>query len=103
MKYMISLLLTILIEGIVALRWRIRGRDLLLVVLVNVLTNPLVVLWHSYVPGILLGTLLPEAWAMGTEALIYRMKDNAIERPVQFALWANGISFFVGIVLVCLR
>lgn len=99
MQYLISLVLTLLLEGLLALLWGIRGRDLWLVALVNILTNPLVVLWHNLVPGVLLGTALPEILAVSAEACIYLHKDNAIARPILFSICANAFSFGTGLVL----
>ncbi len=46
----LSLGLTLLLEGTFVLVWGVRGRDLLLVLLANVLTNPAVVLLHKLFP-----------------------------------------------------
>lgn len=101
-QYIISLLLTIVIEGIVALAWGIRGKDLLLVTLVNVLTNPLVVLVHNYAPGILLNTLVPEVAAVIVEGGIFIWKENDIKKPLVFAVVANVVSFTCGLVISAL-
>lgn len=102
MQFVISLLLTILLEGAAALVWGIRGRDLVLVTLVNILTNPLVVLVHNLAPGFLWGTLVPELLAVFTEALIYLRKENRIPHPVAFAVTANAFSYLTGVALSAL-
>lgn len=101
MHYLISLVLTLFIELAFALLWGIRRKDLLLVALVNVLTNPLVVLVHSLLLpyGFLFHTLLPELWAVGTEAAIYYRKKTHIPHPVLFGLLANILSYCIGILL----
>ncbi len=101
MHYLISLLLTLLVEGIFALVWGIRKKDLLLVLLANMLTNPLVVLAHNLLllHGFWLHTLLPELWAVGTEAAIYRFKKNHIPSPALFAISANVLSYSLGLLL----
>lgn len=101
MHYLISLVLTLFIELAFALLWGIRRKDLLLVALVNVLTNPLVVLVHSLLLpcGFLVHTLLPELWAVGTEAAIYCRKRTHIPRPVLFGILANIFSYSAGVLL----
>lgn len=99
MQYVISLGLTLLLEGALALAWGIRGRDLLLVALVNCLTNPLVVLVHNLAPGLMLGTVLPELWAVVTECWFYRTRETDIRRPVLFGISANVFSYFTGVLL----
>lgn len=99
MQYLISLVLTLIFEEGYAILWRVHGRDLWLVALVNVLTNPLVVLWHNLVPGVLLGTALPEVCAVITEAVLYIRKDNRIKNPVWFAIAANAFSYGMGLII----
>lgn len=94
----ISLALTIGLELAWALLFRVRGRrDLMLVCLVNVLTNPPVVLLRF-----LLGSwaLLPlEAGAVLAEGLCYRAYGERIPHPWLFALSANLFSYGMGVVL----
>lgn len=99
MQYVISLSLTLVIETLAALLWGIRGKDLALVALANVLTNPAVVLIHNLVPGYFPGVLVPEAAAIGVEAFIYMKKDCKIRDPVSFSAAANFISYFTGVLL----
>ncbi len=97
----ISLLLTLVIELLFALCFRIRGKDLIIVGLVNVLTNPAVVvlylllcryycLWDAAVVIIL------EIIAFLTEALIYKTVCRSIKRPFLFAFGANAFSYLCG-------
>ena len=91
----ISLLLTLLVEGIVALLWGLRGKKYLcLVILVNVLTNPVAVLvywlFQVYVTdNTILLQILIEIVVVLAEASIYRSfaSDDRfyISRPVLFA------------------
>ena len=97
----VSLGLTLLLELAFALVWRVERRDLAAVVLVNVLTNPVVVLCHHaaawYVPGLLaIATLLLEAGAVLVEGLIYSRRSR-IHRPWAFSLCANTVSFLAGL------
>lgn len=100
----VSLGLTLLFELGFALLCRLRGRDLALCALANVLTNPPVVLlallWRVYVP-------LPGWWPMPlleasavlTEAAIYRRDAAHIRRPLLFSLCANALSYGLGLAL----
>lgn len=99
----ISLALTLLFELAFALLTGKRA-DLLLVLLVNVLTNPAVVLLYTlsqqYTPlhAIAVKAVL-EVLAVLTEALYYRHYASAIKRPFLFSLAANAVSFGLGLVI----
>lgn len=105
----ISLSLTLLIEGVVALLWGIRGKkNLLVILLVNVLTNPLAVLvyWlyqvyagaHSLPVQVII-----ELAVVIVEAYIYRSfaRDDRfqIPRPIGLAIVANVLSWGIGRIL----
>lgn len=94
--FVLSLLWTLVLEGIVALAWGLRGRDLLLLTLVNVLTNPAVVLLHALFPakGV---TAALELGAVAVEGLCYARMGAAIRRPWLFSLAANTFSFCMGL------
>ena len=102
MNYVIALGLTLAFELGLALIWGIRKRDLILVVLVNVLTNPAVNLIHSLLLGqsLLFHTVLPELAAVAVEALLYCRLENSIRRPVLFAILANLFSYSMGLILM---
>lgn len=103
----ISLALTLVLEVGFALLWSLwckdlrTKRELTLVVLVNFLTNPVVVLlantalahWHWgalwLIPVLELGVILAE-W------LCYRACSYAIRRPFLFSLCANLFSVLMG-------
>ena len=93
--------LTVAAELIFALICGIRGRrDLLLVALVNVITNPWVVFLNRFAaqpsdhPTAVL--LLLEAGAIAAEALIYRRYALTIKRCWLFSAGANAFSVFIG-------
>lgn len=99
----VSLLLTLLFEGGFALLWGLRGkRELTLIALVNILTNPAVVLAHHTAVGrfgwpqvpvtavLELGAVLVEGWWLD------RCSEQ-IGRPFLFAWLANGFSYGLGL------
>ena len=102
----ISLLLTLLIEGLVAFLWGIRGKkEFLLVLLVNVLTNPMAVLvywlYQIYVGEQLLPVqIIIELAVVVVEAYVYRsfsVDDRfQIPRPIPLAIVANVCSWGIG-------
>lgn len=100
----VSLALTLLFELGFALACGIRRRDLLLVALANVLTNPVVVLTALLCRAY---TSLPEAayvapmeaLAVLTEALVYKKGAEHIRRPLLFSLCANAVSYGLGLAL----
>lgn len=102
---LISLGLTIILELVFALILKIReANDLILVIVVNVITNPAVVLL-SYLllkrtnfPQILV-VLVLEAAAVLVEAIYYRRYAEKIKRPFLFSLGANAFSYFIGLFL----
>ena len=98
----ISLILTLVFEaGFFLLVGKRDKKDLLLLVLVNVVTNPvvvlsdwLVVLYTSWDIRIVL--LFLETFAVLTEGFYYKKYGNNFKRPFLFALAANAFSFTVG-------
>lgn len=101
----ISLGMTILFEELFAVALRIRNkRDLLLVCLVNLLTNPIVVLGYylavyytSWNPTLVKIPL--ELLAISVEAYYYTTRGQKFLHPVWFALAANLFSFSVGMII----
>lgn len=102
---LISLGLTVLLELAFAVLFKIRGlNDLILVVVVNIITNPAVVLLNylllnrTNIPqaGVV---LVLEAAAVLVEALYYRRYAQKIGRPFLFSLGANAFSYFIGLLL----
>ena len=99
----VSLAMTLVLELCYALAWGVRGKhDLWLVVLVNVLTNPIVVFLSYFIRirrlPVNFGwvTIGLETFAVVTEALLYRKKSQTITRPWLFSLSANAVSYAVG-------
>lgn len=103
--FAVSLGLTLALETPVAYAWGLRDRhNLAVAVLVNVLTNPAVVLlnfWLSVRTGWpRLAVQLPlEALAVTVEAVCYRECGKDIRRPALLSLCANGFSYCTGLLL----
>ncbi len=75
-----------------------RSKALVLCALVNVVTNPPVVLLSRLLPG---GRLLIaglELSAVVVEGLLYRY-SGLYERPFRFSLAANALSFSLGLLI----
>ncbi len=93
----ISLLLTLLFEVSFALVCGIRtGKGILLTVLVNTLTNPVVVLLHWFFPQVWVTAAL-EIAAVLVEGGIYKLCSDSIRRPFLYALAINAFSYFCGL------
>lgn len=102
---LISLCMTLILELAFSLAFRIRNpHDICLVVLVNILTNPPVVLLNdmlrrkSEFPHVLI-VLILELTAILIEGLYYKRYANKIKRPFLFSLGANAFSFLTGLIL----
>ena len=98
----VSLALTLALEEAFALLWGLRGRrELAVVALVNVLTNPPVVLFHPAAVG-LWGWSAPavtaalECAAVVVEWRYYRACSRQLRRPLLFAAPANLCSYAAG-------
>ena len=98
------LLLTIIIELVVALILSVRDKkDILNIILVNVLTNPVVVmtqtiLYINYGHNIeMIGIIILEIFVVFIEGLIYKktLEYNEIN-PFLLSLLLNASSFFIG-------
>ncbi len=100
----VSLLLTVALELMFALLFKIRGRTLIIVILVNILTNPAVVVLylllcrHYTFPPLAVVPIL-EVSAFLAEALIYKTRCRSIQHPFIFALGANLFSYLCGVVI----
>lgn len=94
--FVLSLVLTLVFEGIIALVWKLRKWDLLLFVLVNVLTNPAAMLFHALFPGWGVTAVL-EVCVVLVEGALYRRLGCGVRRPWFFSLCANGFSFCMGL------
>ena len=93
----ISLLGTLLIELLIALLCKKRGRTLVVVMLANLLTNPpLVLIWQ--LGGRPFWVLLPlEGAAVFLEGFCYLHCCRQIRAPYCFSLCCNAISFGIGL------
>ena len=102
---LISLGLTLVFEtGFFLLTGKRNKKDLLLVVLVNTLTNPLVVLlyWIAYFNtnwNTVIIIIPLELFAVLTEGYIYKKYAQSINRPFLFSLAANAFSFTLGFLI----
>ncbi len=99
-----SLLLTVSLELLFALLFKIRGRTLIIVILVNILTNPAAVvlfllLCRHFSFSALAVVPVLEAVAFLTEALIYKTRCRSIQHPFMFALGANLFSYICGAII----
>ena len=99
--------ITIIIELVFALILKVRDKkDMLNIVLVNILTNPLLVsitVWFNFEHGILgrnISLAVLEILVVIIEGFIYKkvLKFNRIN-PFLFALILNVISFVIGEVI----
>lgn len=97
----LSLGLTLVFELLYGWLWGVKGRDILLIAGMNVLTNPLVVLWHysTQAHGLVISTILPELTAVAVEALLLCRFGRRIRKPVLLAMCINVFSYFVGILI----
>jgi hypothetical protein len=101
----VSLILTLLLEEGFALISGIRHRkDLLLVFLVNALTNPVVVLCYILATAYAGWSPIPvllflETAAFVSEALYYKAYAATIAHPFRFSALANAASFGIGLVI----
>ncbi|MGM9538684.1 MAG: hypothetical protein ACI3VN_10175 [Candidatus Onthomonas sp.] len=100
----VSLLLTLILEELFALAWGLRGRDLKLVFLLNLLTNPLAVstrfalcrLWGlPEIPVV----LAIESLVVLTEGGCCRALSEKLRHPWAFALAVNLFSYGTGVLL----
>ena len=96
---LLSLIMTLVLELPFAWLWGLRKGDILLVVWVNILTNPLVVLWNHVTTGFVLSILLPEAAAVTAEAVFFKRLGKKIPYPVLLAVCINTFSFHAAILI----
>ena len=96
----VSLVLTLLMEGVFALVWGVKGKkDWRLLVLVNVVTNPVVVALYHGVSRAWPFVLLLEVSAVLAEWLAYRKWGRTTRPAFLFSLCANCFSYFTGVLL----
>ena len=100
-RLLLSLGLTLALELLFAIGWGVKGKNLLLAAAMNVLTNPLVVIWNSLTAGtgILISTVAPELAAIAAEAFLLRRYGRDIPYPVLLGICINVFSYFSGITI----
>ena len=98
--FSLSLFLTLILELGFALCWGLRQKhDLIVVALVNILTNPVVVLLYHTVPHAKDVVLLLELGAILVESFCYRFCTVTLRKPFLFSLCANLFSYGTGCVI----
>ena len=97
----ISLGMTLALESGYAWLWGVKGTDFLIIILMNILTNPLVVLWHyTFLDlGIWVNTVLPELIAVIAEVLLLAHFVRSVTKPVALGICINLFSYFVGFMI----
>ena len=95
---LLSLILTEVVECGFALCLKKRSKALLLCVLVNLITNPPVVLLSRLLGGGWLPIAALEVSACAAEGMLYRY-SRLYERPFLFSFAANALSFTTGLLV----
>ena len=104
LSLIVSLLLTLALEELFALVWGLWGRDLTLVLLLNLLTNPLAVSVHFALcrmwelPEIPVVPVI-ESLVVLTEGACCQSLGHKIRHPWVFALAVNLFSYGTGVLL----
>lgn len=103
----VSLLLTLIFE--IGFYFAVKNRtcnkkDLLLLVLVNVITNPVVVSVYWFVRlytdwNVYLAIVPLEVGAVLVEGWYYKKYGQGFKRPYIFSLFANGFSYGLGFLI----
>ena len=102
----VSLALTLVLETVFFLVIGKRNKmDLLLLLLVNIITNPVVVLIYRilviFVELRSFLIIIPlEILAVLTEGFYYKKYGRSFKRPYVFSLCANAFSYLTGLVLL---
>lgn len=99
--FALSLGLTLVFELGYAWLWGVTGKDFFLVIIMNILTNPLVVAWHYSTQnmGLLISTVLPELCAIATECVLLSVFGKNIQKPVKLGIFINIFSYFTGVLI----
>jgi len=101
----LSLLMTLAFEaGFFFLAGKRNKKDLLLVILVNILTNPTVVLlyWLAVLYTGLRGVIIVaplEIFAILVEGYYYKGYGQDFKRPYIFSISANMFSYWLGVLI----
>ena len=104
--FILSFVITAVIETVTALIFKIRrARDLGVVLLSNILTNPLLNFFYMLavlkmgIAGARIVLIVMEAAVITGEALIYRRLIPSLSHPFLFSLTANLLSFWGGFLI----
>ncbi len=95
----ISLLLTLVLEFPWILLFRAKRKDLLLFLLVNILTNPAVVVLSIATGYHIIIQLCLEAIVVLVEGWYYKKYTEHMRKSILCSLCANGFSYGVGILI----
>ena len=100
-KLALSLCLTLILEFFFAWLWGVRKQDLALIAGMNILTNPLVVLWNYFTVsyGSLVSILLPETAAIIVEVFLLKFRGKNINSPILLGIFINVFSYNTGLIL----
>lgn len=99
LKLVISLLLTLVTEFPVAFLFQAKGKDLLLVFLVNILTNPAVVLVSTLTGDRVSLQMILEGMAILAEGFYYNKYSTYIRKGFLCSFCCNLVSYGAGLLL----
>ena len=98
-KLVISLLLTLVTEFPVAFLFQAKGKDLLLVFLVNILTNPAVVLVSTLTGDKVSLQMILEGMAILAEGFYYNKYSTYMRKGFLCSFCCNLVSYGAGLLL----
>lgn len=98
-KLVISLLLTLVTEFPVAFLFQAKGKDLLLVFLVNILTNPAVVLVSTLTGDRVSLQMILEGMAILAEGFYYNKYSTYMRKGFLCSFCCNLVAYGVGLLL----
>ena len=99
LKLVISLLLTLVTEFPVAFLFQAKGKDLLLVFLVNILTNPAVVLVSTLTGDRVSLQRILEGMAILAEGFYYNKYSTYMRKGFLCSFCCNLVSYGAGLLL----
>ena len=99
LKLVISLLLTLVTEFPVAFLCQAKGKDLLLVFLVNILTNPAVVLVSTLTGDRVSLQMILEGMAILAEGFYYNKYSTYMRKGFLCSFCCNLVSYGAGLLL----
>ena len=99
LKLVISLLLTLVTEFPVAFLFQAKGKDLLLVFLVNILTNPAVVLVSTLTGDKVSLQMILEGMAILAEGFYYNKYSTYMRKGFLCSFCCNLVSYGAGLLL----